>query len=183
VRAFVSVMLPDVTRRALQAQLEPVRSADPVARHLRWERPQRWHLTLAFLGAVESDIPPAIEPRLRRAASRTDALALSVAGLGRFGGRVLYAQVHGDRPGLRRLAERTQAAARRVGVPMPDRAFRPHVTLARSPSVVDLRPLVQVGRAVTVEPWRVDEICLVESVLGNRPRYDVLERFALRGTV
>jgi 2'-5' RNA ligase len=184
-RVFVAALLPDAARDGLDSIIAPIRSSAP---DLTWERPERWHITLTFLGDVDIQLVEALRPRLARAASRTAPLELVLQGLGRFGDRVLYAKVAGDRSQLRRLADRTTAAARRSGGDVDEGRFRPHVTIARSHRGVALRPLIEdplaeAGRELRVEGWRLDEFCLVQSILSGSRRYEVLDRFALTGGV
>ena len=182
-RVFVALFPPDASVRSLESQLQLVKTAHQAVNNLRWEQPDRWHITLAFLGEMDPSVTDALSSRIERAASRTPGITLSLKGLGRFGNRMLYAKVDGDRAGLRRLAERTQAAARRCGIAVDDRRFRPHVTIGRSRAGADLRPVVEAARDLSVERFTADEICLVESRLTGEPRYEILGRFALRGTV
>ncbi|MFL6071438.1 MAG: RNA 2',3'-cyclic phosphodiesterase [Actinomycetes bacterium] len=179
-RVFVAALLPDVTRDAVDAVITPIRAQAPA---LTWERPERWHITLAFLGEVDEELIRRVQPRLERAASRTSRLELSLEGLGRFGDRVLYAKVSGDRTALRRLADRTTAAARRAGADVGESRFRPHVTLARSRRSDPLLPLVEAGSELHIKGWVVDEFCLVRSVLSGDRHYEVLHRFALASGV
>ena len=173
---FTAVLLSDEVRDALDALISPIRAEVP---GLTWEGPERWHITLSFLGEVDQALVDRLQPRLERAASRTSSLELSMEGLGRFGDRVLYAKVGGDSSSLRRLADRSAAAARRAGADIHEGRFRPHVTLARSRHGHALRPLVEAGRGLRTDRWRVEEFCLVQSVLSGARRYEVLHRFAL----
>jgi 2'-5' RNA ligase len=170
-RVFVAVVLPDTVRQALDTHVAPLLGRSP---ELTWEAPERWHITLSFLGEVDDAVLEALAPRLERAASRTERCQLAIAGVGRFGNRVLYAKVAGDRARLRRLAERTTAAARRAGVDISDVKFRPHVTLARSRRGVDLVPLVEAARDLAVPEWSVGEIHVVHSILGRDRRYEIV---------
>ncbi|HEX5017117.1 MAG TPA: RNA 2',3'-cyclic phosphodiesterase [Actinomycetes bacterium] len=176
-RAFVAVMLPDAVRTSLESGVQTLRSVEP---DLTWEAAERWHLTLTFLGDVDEGVGIDVAPRLTRAASRTVAFDLSIGGFGRFGRRVLYAKVGGDRAALRRLSDRTTAAARRAGIEVADERFRPHVTLARSRHGADLRALVASAPEISAE-WTVTEITLVQSVLGADRRYTVVDTFPLAG--
>jgi 2'-5' RNA ligase len=92
----------------------------------------------------------------------------------RFGKRIL----HVPTAGLDEVAAATVAATAHVGVPPEDRAFRGHLTLARSRrGDTDLRPLT--GTPITGW-WRADEVTLVRSHLDSAgARYEVLERVAL----
>ena len=175
-RVFIAVMLPDAVRHALEPQIEQLR---PLAPDIAWEVPERWHVTLSFLGNVEPSVLRDLEPRLERAASRTDPFRLQLSGVGRFGNRVLHVKIDGQRAALRRLAERTSASARRAGVAMREERYRPHVTVARARRRVELRPLVEAGRGVASAEWLVTEFVVVNSVLGSEQHYEIVDRHTL----
>ena len=177
-RLFVAVVPPDEVLRDLDRFVGPLRDEQPA---LRWVPPVRWHLTLAFLGSVAEDVLPDLRARLGRAAARSDAPVLAFAGGGRFDGRVLWAGVHGDRPALRRLSERCAGAARRTGIAVEERAYRPHLTLASSPEPADLRALAERLAGYTGPSWRADAVMLMRSYLGPAPRYEPVKEWALRG--
>jgi 2'-5' RNA ligase len=186
VRAFVGVWLPPSVAAHLDERVALVRAAEG----LRWVEPDRWHLTLTFLGETAPDQLAGLDARLGRAAARSEPFSLSLAGAGRFGHQVLWAGVAGQRGGLARLAERTTAAARRAAVDVEDRPFRPHLTLARARPAgaapadrLDLRPFVERLRDYVGPSWRVDEVALIESRLGpgrgEPARYVTVGRYPL----
>ena len=165
-RAFVAVTPPAEVVDALWAWTADLREDTP---GLRWSRPEQWHLTLAFLGEVPEEGVDALAERLGRAARRNPPMTLSLGGGGRFGQRVLWTRVRGDRDGLRALAGSVQAAARRCRLPVDDRQYRPHLTLARAAAAVDLRPLVERLADYDGEPWTARALHLVRSRLGAGP--------------
>jgi 2'-5' RNA ligase len=146
---------------------DPSRGAEPPA--LRWTRPEQWHLTLAFLGEVDDESGAELARRLARAAARANPLALSLGSAGRFGNRVLWTRVRGDTEALRRLAEAVRAAARRARLPVEDRPYRPHLTLARARTEVDLRPIVASLAEFASSTWTAERLHLVRSELGAGP--------------
>lgn len=157
------------------------RAADGV----RWGRPDQWHLTLAFLGEVDDRARTGLCERLARAAARHPPPTLALAGGGHFGGRVLWAGVDGDKAGLRRLAESVRAAARRCGLPVEQRPYRPHLTLARARPGADLAPLAARLAGFAGAPWTAEELHLVRSRLGAGPdgtaRHETVATWRLTG--
>jgi 2'-5' RNA ligase len=178
-RLFVALPIPAAQRAEVATAVADVRSAAGDRPGLRWPPPERWHLTLAFLGAVDESRVPALVERLGRAARRGTPLALRVEGAGRFDGRVLWAGVHGDVPELRSLATSVAAAARHAGIDVEDRPLRAHLTIARADPSVDLRPLVAELAPFTGSPWTATAVELVRSTLGAQPAYETLAKFPL----
>jgi len=179
VRLFVAVSLPAAQVRAIEAAVQP---RDEL---LRWVPVHQWHLTLVFCGEVSDGVVPELMQRLARGAARTPRFDLRVTGAGSFPkqaarARVLWAGLSGDVETLTRLAERCAAAARRSGIAIEDRAYRPHLTLARARrDTVDVRSTVQRLSSYTGDPWRVDSIRLVRSTLGAQVQHETLAEFPL----
>ena len=171
----------DVLSR-LASDVEIERHVAPAG--LRWSDPARWHLTVAFLGEVEDTRLRELSERLGRAATRRRAPTLRVDGAGRFDGRVLWVRVVEDDTTAGRLeglAASVSAAARRTGIAQEKRPYRPHLTLARAPQPVDLRPVVAALARTRSHPWTADRMHLVSSRLGPRPEHTTIRSFTLRG--
>jgi 2'-5' RNA ligase len=162
-------------------------AAGPRDAALRWVPTEQWHLTLTFCGEVNPPVVPELQERLRRAAGRTDPFTVQLAGAGTFPrraeqARVLWIGVAGDVPALSRLAERCAAAARRCGIEVDDRRYRPHLTLARGrDGGADARARLEALAPYDGRPWRVDRLQLVRSRLGPQVRHETLDEFALSG--
>jgi 2'-5' RNA ligase len=142
----------------------------PDVRGLRWTPSHHWHVTLRFLGSVESAEP--VEAALSTV--RCGPLDVTVGpAVGRFGHRILHVPV----TGLEALAEAVVAATRHLGEPPEERVFTGHLTLARAErrARTDLRPVTGTPIAGS---WTVGEMTLVESRGG---RYEVLASFPLGG--
>jgi 2'-5' RNA ligase len=160
----------------LASALEPLRAAPGGP---RWVLPERWHLTLLFLGTVPADRVTPLTERVAPAVAATPAMTLQVSGAGRFGSRrrpqVCWAGVTGDVGPLTELAGRLAAAARGVGLPVEDRPFRAHLTLGRwrpgQPADGDLPERLAGYRGPA---WPVTGLVLWRSHLGPAPRYERL---------
>ncbi len=180
-RLFVAVPLPAEVITHLEAVVGPLRDDA-----LRWTLPDSWHLTLAFYGEVTDGRVDDLTARLERAGRRHPSMSLHLAGAGRFGGRALWVGCTGDTAAMRRFAASAAAAGRRVGAAAEEaRRLRAHVTLARAPKPVDLRPYVSALGSYHGPQWTADAVALVRSHLGGgenrRARYETLSRYPLTG--
>lgn len=152
----------------------------------RWTDIRDYHLTLKFLGDVESDRIPAIEAALREACARETPFALDLAGAGTFGlpeaPRVLFAEPTEGSDALGRLAAAAETALAPLGFAPEKRSFRAHLTLARKyaagqsgfePSLLQTAPAVSAGT--------VDRAVLYRTHMHRRPMYERIAEFPLGG--
>ena len=129
-RAFIAIDLPESIRAALRGKQAAFRSASLGA---RWTQPEGIHLTLKFLGEISDTQVREASERLKRLGP-FEAFALRVKGFGFFPDgrrpRVFWVGIETS-ANLIRLAEQVDAAMEGIGFAREDRAFRPHLTLAR----------------------------------------------------
>ncbi|MEZ0069152.1 2'-5' RNA ligase [Streptacidiphilus sp. MAP12-20] len=179
-RLFLAVVPPESAIQELDAAVRPLRSL-PQGTGLRWTGLESWHLTLAFLGQVDTEQLSALEPGLAHVAHEHPAHRLRLAGAGRFGDRALWAGVSGDTLALRKLAEDVADAARRSGIAVDDRLFRAHLTLARSGTArADLRALAAALADFQGAEWTAGTLCLMRSYLGAGPaHYEAVAEWSL----
>jgi 2'-5' RNA ligase len=164
VRTFVAVRPPPAAVEHLRAVLASWPSA-----------PERWHLTLAFLGEVAD--PSALVPGLAGVCVRRAPLELRLAGSGAFGrGGPVWVGVNGDRAALSALAGAVAQACRDVGIDVERRPYRPHLTVGRRGRPDPARLAAYAGPS-----WTATEVELVASRLGPPFEHRVLERFPLGG--
>ena len=161
----------------------------------RWTVPDQWHLTLAFLADVPERALDDLVERLGRAARKRHPVRATIAGGGAFPNvrraKVLWAGVEVDAVGfdareeLRRLATGCRAAASKAGIEVAGERFKPHVTLARMGRPVEATNWVRLLDGYRGPSYDLDEVSLIASHLGEgprkRPRYELLETFALGG--
>ncbi len=151
--------------------------------------PDKWHITLSFMPAVQTAQAEALHDALVSLASSTHPLDLVLQGAGFFTGSAAssptWLGIAGDLHALDSLAASCRSAGRRSGTRVESsKKFLPHLTLARhSPSE---HPDVWLQRLDQFRgtPWTVKELVLVESTLrghGRPPVYGVVERHALTG--
>lgn len=161
-RLFVSLDLPEAIAAAL------VR-LDPGITGVRWLKLEQLHLTLAFLGNVESRAED--ELRTHLSAIRFHSFFLPLQTLGTFPGRgfprVLWLGVGQGHPHLFQLHKKVTDAALRAGLQPDLRPWHPHITLARCENISEarLRPFLRQHAAFDLGLVPINTFALKSSLL------------------
>ena len=140
-RVFAAIEIPDDLKEALRSF---VGRLQPTAK-IGWSPVDNLHVTTKFIGEWPE---PRLDQMKRTLASVpvNGAIEVTVKGLGWFPNprrpRVFWAGVEGGEP-LRTLARATEQAVAQLGVPIEQRAYSPHLTLARIREAVPLDHLHQ----------------------------------------
>jgi 2'-5' RNA ligase len=179
-RLFVAFEIPDGAKAATREAFEPWRERFPGA---RWVPPENQHVTLTFLGSTWPRLVEGVPDRVKDVAAGHRGFTTRVTGVGAFPSarraRVLFAGLD-DRGGrMGELAQALDAALAHEFKP-ENRAFQPHLTVARSDPAIAL-PEAFGETALETEPFEVDGLVLFRSHLKRpAPRYEPLARFPLR---
>ncbi len=156
-RLFVALDPSPEARAELAALVAPARERFDA----RWTAPDKWHLTLAFLGETPEEALPGVKAAVDAAAAACPPLRLWVEGAGTFGGRrprVLWLGLAGDTAPCEELSLALHAAvleAERGGL---------HLTVARARR--DARALLRAAHALEgarSSAFEVRELTLYES--------------------
>ena len=185
-RLFVALWPPAEVVEHLQAAAADVAERVGAPSGIRWVTAQQLHLTVAFLGETDALHQSRTQERLARVCARHPPLTLRLAGAGRFGDRILFVKVAGDREQLGRLAASVAAAGRRAGLTLEDRPWRAHITVARArPGGAGLRELARALDGYRSSTWTADDVHLVHSRLGagedRRSSYETVASWSLTG--
>jgi len=140
----------------------------------RWIAPANLHMTLAFLGDCDPARRACVEQAAASAAAAAFDLRLVAIQWRRRTGIVWLAALEVPEPLIQLIGSLNSALVPCGHVP-GSRPFRAHVTLARH-----IRRL-RGETAIAAIDWRVQDFCLVSSVLTSRGSdYTVLRRWPLR---
>jgi len=140
-RLFAAIDIPDEIKDALRCFVSRLQ---PTA-NIGWSPVDNLHITTKFMGEWPE---PRLDEMKRALASIPvgGTIDIRVKGLGWFPNaqhpRVFWAGVEGGEP-LRALAEATEQAVAPLGVPVEQRDYSPHLTLARIREAVPLDHLHQ----------------------------------------
>ncbi|RSL34226.1 RNA 2',3'-cyclic phosphodiesterase [Salibacterium salarium] len=179
---FLALPLPVEEKRRITRWKE---EAKPYLSFKKWVHEKDYHITLFFLGSMNSHQVKKISEAMSNIAAIASPFIISGGGVGYFG--------RADTPkvcwvGSRltpRLAEiQAQISAKCVehGFNEEKRQYRPHITIARKwtgdnsfqkqwenvPELYDF-------------DWEIDHFVLYKTHLNQEPKYEVLERFSFGG--
>ena len=173
-RLFVAIRPPESIRDQLLDLMEGVPD-------LRWQQDEQLHLTLRFIGEVERPMADDIAAELGRI--RFARFSVALDSVGKFKKRRHGAIWAGVQPKeqLKALAAKVERACQSAGVEPEQRAYHPHITLARwSGGAPALDRFMERHGGLASEPWEVGEFILFESRLGQGgAHYEAIERFEL----
>lgn len=168
-RLFVALWPPATFVAEVATALAEVRRTAPPT--LKWQPPERWHITVLFLG--DSSLRRA-EKAVTTVAAATASGPVTCSGAGHFG-RALWwgteAPWAGDIP--QRLSQLTGRRA--------DHPWRPHLTLARSRGAPIPPEVLRAVGALPARRWNADRLVLVDSTIGPAPHYEPLVEAPLAG--
>jgi 2'-5' RNA ligase len=189
VRLFVAAEIGEtLAARAAELSCELQRRADDAALRAKvtWVPADRLHLTVRFIGEVDDGRGQAVGGALKPALA-VSAFDLTLYGAGAFpkGGspRVLWIGVTGGREALLAIEREITSRLTPLGIEEEDRAYSPHLTLARVREPAGLRSarLLEGLTDRDIGTTRVDAITLFQSKLSPKgPTYAPLVHIPMK---
>jgi len=179
IRVFVAVRIPESVVGQLTQLQEQLRIEFP--HDVSWTRPAAMHLTLQFLGNLESARLPRLKDALFEAAQNFRPFEIALGQPGCFGNRVLWIGLRSGEELLRKLANAVGCATHGFGSHTEEREFNAHVTLGRVKK--PLRGVMAALRRIQRPEglcWVVRDFELIRSELSPRgAAYTVIQNFLL----
>lgn len=168
-RVFIAVPLPADLKAKLVALQQEFRRLRLEA---TWVREAGFHITLKFLGEVDSSLIGTIISCMTAAAQHHHPFTLALAGMGVFpqasSPRVLWVGVQDVTGTLSQIQQKLDAQLSQIGFSSEARVFAPHLTLARLKRVSrrgEFLVALKAHREAVLGQLSVDRIELVESQL------------------
>jgi 2'-5' RNA ligase len=156
---------------------------------MTWVNPEKMHLTLKFLGDTAEDEIPLIIRELQVSLSEYHAFSVKLKGIGVFRNmhdpRVLWVGMEAYQE-LSAMRDELEEVLERLGYKKEDKAFSPHLTLARIKYIrrkENLTGLLSRYKEQDLQELPVQEIIYYESILKPEgPEYTVLSKIPLKHT-
>jgi 2'-5' RNA ligase len=184
VRVFCAIELSAEVRARAAETIARLRDASPPAR-ASWEREEKLHVTLKFLGSIAEERVGALSSAAERAARACRPLTLRLEGAGAFppGGvpRVLWLGITDASGALARLQARLEEECAAEGFARAEesRPYHPHLTLARVRAPQGARELAKLHKETGFGPveFPVKDLVVMRSELGpGGSRYTEISR-------
>ncbi len=183
-RLFIAVELSDEVKNELTRLQERLKKACGFC-PARWVAARNIHLTLNFLGDVATSKIDDIKNAVRSTSEEFSPFRLSLAETGAFPNldrpHVVWVGLGGEVPKLLALQKRLESLLSNLGFRPEDRAFSPHLTLARIRDEASQADKKRLGEAIAKTACEnkcavpVDSVSLIKSELTlSGPVYTVL---------
>jgi 2'-5' RNA ligase len=181
-RVFCAIELPDEIRSHVAERIRRLR-ADFLDVRASWEKPEKLHVTLKFLGDTEPARVEQLSLAASRAVANLEPFELTIGEPGAFPPhghpRVLWLGIRDASGSLALMQSALETECAADGFPREPRPFKPHLTLARIRSPHGAHELAATHRETPFESQRfkVSELIVMRSELGpSGSRYTPLSR-------
>jgi len=182
IRSFIAIHLPEelITQiSGLQDRLKAMKG------DIRWVHPEAMHLTLKFLGDIDSGQIEAIFAEMEKACKTVTPFECSVQGAGVFPDmkrpRVLWLGIEGPEP-LIRLIRTLNDSLLSLGFEPEERKSHPHLTLGRVRSLQGTEPVIRalMNSGFAGSAFTVRSLFLMKSDLKpSGPEYTIIKSIQL----
>lgn len=182
IRSFIALEIPnDPISEILSIRDEKIGKIENV----RWEEKEKLHLTLKFLGDINSEMIGEYSKVLERIIGAHSSLNLSFSEFGVFKRRdeykILWLGLN-DNKRLLKLVDEIDSSFEEIGFEKEKRVFKPHITLLRFRGFEDSEKIVSLKYVkLPVIEFKTNKVTLFESkLLPSGSVYRSLKNFYLK---
>jgi len=148
-RIFIAVNLPAEARRELGNLQEDLQEKHWL---VKWERPEKIHVTLVFLGKLQTSKTPKFQTIIEKGCAEIGPFEISFKGLGAFPDfvqpRVVWVGLKGDLKSLAALQKGIEKELKKAGIWFDKKPFMPHVTIGRVKKGISKGALQDLGKKI-----------------------------------
>ncbi len=168
IRSFIAIELTAKIKAALQKIEDELKPKVP---GVKWVHPENIHLTLKFLGHINTDTLESIKSILAEIAKNTKSFSMRLSSPGAFPTldrpRVVWVGIDKGGEESVALATAIEDKVSHLGIEKENRAFHPHLTLARIDFPTNKNVLKDAFSSIKIPPieMAVSKITLFQSTL------------------
>lgn len=161
-RTFISVELPQSdTIKAMMDSLKEIPN-------VKVTPSGQLHITLCFLGDVDTDRIPTICSELKRAFKDTESFHITVKGIGAFpnkrNARIIWMGIE-DGGELSECASKITYTLKRMGIRYDGKEFTPHITIGRARDTVNITQIADDNEGTVFLDFECSSIHVMKSTL------------------
>lgn len=153
IRCFIAIELSLEIKIALQKIKDELMPKIP---NVKWTQPDNIHLTLKFLGHISVNTVESVKTILEDLAKNTKPFTIRLSSPGAFPSfgspRVIWAGIDKGNEESINLAGCIEEKAALIGIEKENRAFHPHLTLARINFLKDKKALKNAFSSLNIPP-------------------------------
>ncbi len=184
IRCFIAVPLPKEVQTYLSQLQNHFKTLNL---HARWVSPENIHLTLKFLGDIETASITQIRKNLTSTIKSFKQFEVLLGESGVFPNysrpRVFWVGLRDPEDHLRQINQSIENALQELGFPKEKKQFSPHLTIARIKSTKKIDRFleeVKIFKPTPLKAFEISKINLYRSQLTPQGSiYTVLEKFCL----
>ena len=184
-RVFCAIELPSLVREKISEHITRLQKAAPDS-SASWVRPENVHLTLKFVGEIPLDRVKDLTQAAANAAAGFPRFEIVIGNTGSFPKhgtpRVLWLGIDDYLGKLEQLQGALDDECLRLGFAKEERAFNPHLTIARGRKPQGARALALAHKEIGFVPTEVSvsELTVIRSELSSKgSNYTAISRHAL----
>lgn len=166
IRSFIAIELPLAVKQELTTLENALKKRCPQV--VRWVYPLGIHITLKFLGDVDSDKIDEIKMAIDEATYGLSPFHLSLQEIGAFPNlnrvNVIWVGAKGELDKLTYLQKQVESNMEQLDFPREERAFSPHLTLGRVRNYTSPDDHKKLGQILSQTSFTSSQVITVESV-------------------
>lgn len=188
IRSFISIDTPP----AFKIQIEEILTElDAIHLPVRWEKPYRLHLTLKFLGDIDSGMLEKVKFALDEIALKHRPFWIRYSGFGFFPNsrnpRIIWVGCTPLSADLHHLYSDIEDSCNKLGFEKEKREFHPHITIGRVKqhsgkdrrAVADLTNRIENSTFDTIEDEAHSILLMKSDLRPGGSEYSILKQFSL----
>ncbi|MBM3248293.1 MAG: RNA 2',3'-cyclic phosphodiesterase [Candidatus Omnitrophica bacterium] len=185
IRAFIAIELNNEVQNSLAKIQNEIKTSGAV---VKWVEPKNIHLTLKFLGDIDTDLAAKIKIILEDLVKKHRRFPAVINELGAFPNtrspRVIWAGIEAGKENAISFANELEDNLSKLGIPKEERAFAPHLTLGRVKSPINrfkLSELLNKNKNISDLNFIADRITFFKSTLTPQgPIYEAIAEVNLK---